>query len=186
LSSPDNNQESAAANRLRQLPGAQEAQQTRRRWISLALVVGALTVLLVVWLRWPGSEVPVEPPAKVQPSRKGWQIRYNATVALLVKGSKRIPFDNVLEMLDENVQLKNFRVKLKNGKDVPDETGARKTILNTLKAIGDWHKKQGKDNSSAGKDWQRVYAAIKNLAENSPNAVVRTEALRTKQTLSQT
>jgi hypothetical protein len=104
---------------------------------------------------------------------------------LLVKGSQRIPFKNTLEMLDENTQLKNFRVKLKNGQDVPDETGARKTILNTLKAVAEWHKKQG-DKAKASKNtgWSKVYTAIKNLAENSPNAVVRTEALRTEQALS--
>jgi hypothetical protein len=164
----------------------QDAHLTRRRWITWWLVAGALAILLVVWLRWPASNVPAEPSGKVQPSRKGWQIRYNATLALLVKGSKRIPFDNVLEMLDENIQLKNFRVKLKNGQDVPDETGARKTILNTLRAIADWQKKQAKDNAAQSKDWRKIYAAIKNLAENSPNAVVRTEALRTEQALSLT
>jgi hypothetical protein len=152
----------------------------------MALVLGALVVGLVVWLRWPGANAPAEPPADVKPSDKGWQIRYNATLALLVKGSKHLPFKEVLEMLDENKQLKNFRVKLKSGQEVADESGARKTILNALKAITEWHNKTGKTGGSPGKNWQKVYSAIKDLAENSPNAVVRKEALRTEQSLSLT
>src|SRR5262249_37045062 len=109
--------------------------ETKRRWITLALVVGAFAVALVVWLRWPSQNTPAEPSADVKPSSRGWQIRYNATLALLVKGSKHIPFKEVLEMLDENQQLRNFRVKQENGQEVADETGARKTILNALKAI---------------------------------------------------
>jgi hypothetical protein len=162
----------------------QDALLTRRRWIALALVLGSIGVVVVVWLRWPGHEVPSEPPANVQPSSKGWQIRYNATVALLVKGSTHIPFQQLLEMLDENKQLKNFRVKLQNGKDVADETGARKTILNALKAVTEWQQKRGQASSARGDNWNRVYAAIKSLAETNPNPVVRKEALRAQQSFS--
>ncbi len=157
--------------------------QTKRRWLSLGLVVGALTVALVVWLRWPAQNNPAEPPADVKPSSKGWQIRYNATVALLVKGSKHIPFKDLLEMLDENQQLRNFRVKQENGQEVADETGARKTVLNALRGITEWAKKRGKDYGADEKKWQKVLAAVQNLAENSPNAVVKKEALRTQQAI---
>jgi len=157
--------------------------ETKRRWIALALVVGALAVALVVWLRWPNQNSPVEPSVDVKPSSKGWQIRYNATVALLVRGSQHIPIKEVLEMLDENQQLRNFRVKQENGQEVADETGARKTILNALKAIAEWAQKRGNDYGTDAKKWQKVIAAVQNLAENSPNAVVKKEALLTQKAL---
>jgi hypothetical protein len=157
--------------------------ETKRRWIALTLVVGAFTVALVVWLRWPSQNTPAEPSVDVKPSSRGWQIRYNATLALLVKGSKHIPFKEVLEMLDENQQLRNFRVKQENGQEVADETGARKTILNALKAIADWAKKRGNDYGMDVKKWQKVIAAVQNLAENSPNAVVKKEAMVTQEAL---
>jgi hypothetical protein len=159
---------------------------TKRRLLAVVLVLGSIGVVLVVWLRWPGAQVPAEPPADVTASSKGWPIRYNATVSLLVKGSKTIPFPPLLEMLDENKQLKNFRIKVKHGKDIPDETGARKTILNALKAVTEWQTKQGKSSPLSDPNWKRVYAAITGLAENSPSPMVRKEALRAKQSLDPT
>jgi hypothetical protein len=154
-------------------------------WLVVALVLGLVAVAVIALLRGSGAPVPVEPSAAVKPSPRGWQIRYNATLALCVKGSKQVPLKELLEMLDENKQLKNFRVKLKDGRDVPDETGARKTVLNALKAIAEWHKKldvaraYGRENRSL----KKVYAVVADLAENSPNAVVRQEAERTRLSL---
>jgi hypothetical protein len=163
----------------------QEPFLSKRGWLTVAVLAGSLVLLGFVWWRWPGQGVPHEPPASVKPSLKGWQIRYNATLALCVRGSKKVPLDVLGEMLDENKQLKNFRVKVKAGQDVPDENSARKTILNALKAITAWHEKldvpgaYGADNPSL----KKLYASIDELAKNSPNAVVRTEALRAKNTL---
>jgi hypothetical protein len=89
-----------------------------------------------------------------------------------------------MEMLDENKQLKNFRLKLKDGRDVPDEAGARKTLINTLRAVAEWHRKL--DVAKAfGPDYkplQKLHAAIDNLAANGSNRVVRLEARRTQET----
>jgi hypothetical protein len=160
----------------------QPAAPSRRGWVTAGLLVLLLGAAALVWYRWPSQAAPVEPPASVRPSPRGWQVRYNANLSLAVKGSKKVRLDLLTEMLDENKQLKNFRVQLKSGQDVPDESGARKTILNTLRAITEWHKKldvvkaYGRDNPQL----RKVYAALKTLAEDSPNAVVRQEAKRTR------
>jgi hypothetical protein len=151
-------------------------------------MVGLFTLLagvvVLTWNRWPGQQIPDEPPASVKPSPKGWQIRYNAAIALAVKGSKKVPFRELTEMLDENKQLKNFRVKLKDGRDVPDEAGARKTLINTLRALAEWHRKLdvGKAFGPDDERVSRLHAAIDNLAANSPNRVVKLEARRTQET----
>lgn len=161
---------------------SQGAPSSRRRWVTAVVIAGLVGVAFLAWSRWPGQTIPTEPPSSVKPSRKGWQIRYNATLSLAVKGSAQVPLTELAEMLDENVQLKNFRVQLKNGQDVPDEMGARKTILNALKAITEWHKKLdvAKAYSRQPAKLRRVYAALKTLAEDSPNSVLRQEARRTR------
>src|SRR5262245_19560399 len=55
--------------------------------------------------------------SKAQPSPKGWEIRYNAALALARRGSTHLPFDVVREMLDENRQMANFRVQLHDGRE---------------------------------------------------------------------
>jgi hypothetical protein len=158
---------------------------SKGRLVPLGLAALVVAVGLFIWLRWPGPGTPTEPPANVQPSPRGWQIRYNATLSLAIKGSKKVPLDILQEMLDENVQLKNFRLKKKSGPDVADETAARQTVLNTLKAIVEWHKKLDVAKAYASsdedkKDLEKVYAAIDHLADKSPNPVLRTEAERTR------
>ena len=62
------------------------------------------------------------------PSKAGWEVRYNATVALARRGSDKIKdeqvWENLLEMLDEEQQLRNFHRELKDKSEVPDEAGA--------------------------------------------------------------
>src|SRR5208282_705557 len=48
--------------------------------------------------------------SKSLPSSPGWAVRYNATVTLARRGSAKTPFDVLSEMLDEDQQLRNFRV----------------------------------------------------------------------------
>jgi hypothetical protein len=152
---------------------------------ALGLVAVLIGVGLLLWLRWPGQSIPSEPPPDVQASPRGWQIRYNATLSLAVRGSKKVRLDLLQEMLDENIQLKNFRLKTPGGtRDVPDEAGARRTVLNTLKAIAEWHKKldvaKAYTSDEDKKDLEKVYAAIDRLADKSTNPVLRTEAERTR------
>jgi len=117
------------------------------------------------------------------PSSPGWMVRYNATLALARRGSAKTPFDVLSEMLDEDRQMRNFRVRLADGKEVANEYAARETVLNALKAVEDWqkHKEAGTavGNSS---ELQRVDAAIDKLTR-STNEVVRKEAEMVKKSI---
>jgi hypothetical protein len=103
-------------------------------------------------------------------------VRYNATLALGRRGSKDLPLGVLREMLDEDQQMRNFRVLLSEGKMVTDERAARQTIIDTLQAFDQWQKH--KDAVAALRDnpeLQRVYAAIDKLTRSS-NEIVRKEA----------
>jgi hypothetical protein len=115
------------------------------------------------------------------PSARGWETRYNATLALARRGLSSVPFAILAEMLDEDRQMKNFRARLQDGREVPDEAAARRTVLNALKAFADWHQHKRNPVGVVGKKspgLQRVYAAIDKL-RHSPNNVVQTEANNT-------
>jgi hypothetical protein len=112
------------------------------------------------------------------PSSPGWGVRYNATLVLARRGSAKTPLDVLSQMLDEDQQMRNFRVRLADGKDVADEYAARRTVLAALKAFDDWQ--QHKDAVQAvgnAPELQRVQAAIDKLT-HSGNEVVSKEALR--------
>jgi hypothetical protein len=145
------------------------------------LLTGLAAVALAIWLRWPQPPEPEEPAGDVKASGQGWKIRYNANVSLAAIGSNQVRLDLLREMLDEPKQLKNFRAKLKDDKNVPDENGARSAILTTLKAIVAWHEKLDvrRAYQSRQEDLRKVYAAIERLAAKSPSIVVRQEAQRT-------
>jgi hypothetical protein len=110
------------------------------------------------------------------PDNPGWEVRYNAALALAHRGSSELPFGVFCQMLDENLQLRNFQ-GTEDGKSFVDEQAARRTVLNALKGLGDWHKnkeavaKVGKDSPGL----QRVYAAIDRLT-HSENSVLKEEA----------
>jgi hypothetical protein len=115
------------------------------------------------------------------PSARGWEVRYNATLTLARRGLPSLPLGTLAEMLDEDRQMKNFRARLQDGRDVPDEAAARRTVLNALRAFADWHKHKNNPAGAVGASspgLQRVYAAIDKL-RHSPNLVVQTEAKNT-------
>lgn len=111
------------------------------------------------------------------PSPPGWDIRYNATVALARHGSDKVPWNVLREMLDEKQQLINRQVRLANGMVVRDEVKARLTILDGLKAFAKWQehdktaKKIGQDNA----DLEKVYQAVERLT-HSNDTLLRREA----------
>src|SRR5205085_11327222 len=100
------------------------------------------------------------------PSAEGWKIRYNAAGALARRGSAQVPWEILVEMLDENRQLRNFRVELQDGKVAADEAAARLTVVYALRAIADWHKKQPDRPKEAPPELAKVYAAVGKLASN--------------------
>jgi hypothetical protein len=118
------------------------------------------------------------------PSAPGWEIRYNATLALARRGDPEVRLDVVREMLDPRRQMRNFRTRLPDGRDGPDEAAAGRTVLNALKAFGEWHRHAEAVKAVGAKNpkLQMVYAAIDDLAAG-PNRVLRLEAQNVKLTL---
>jgi hypothetical protein len=135
------------------------------------------------YVDWPAvAELP-----KVLPSGPGWEIRYNATLALARRGSTHLPLGTVREMLDEPKQMRNFRAPLEAGGSVPDEVAARLTILSTLKALAEWwHKLPADDRARTANepDMRAVRQEVDQLAQ-SVNKVVKSEAERTRLALAQ-
>jgi hypothetical protein len=122
----------------------------------------------------------------VLPSGPGWEIRYNATLALARRGSPHLPLENVREMLDESQQMRNFRAPLDKGGSVPDEVAARRTILNTLEALTAWWQKlPATDRARLDQDpaLRAVRTELDRLAE-SPNATLWSKAKQTRKILS--
>jgi hypothetical protein len=158
---------------------------SKRGWVVLALLAGLAGVVLLVWLRLPAPRTPKEVPAGNETELAGRQIRYHATLSLAVLGSKKVRLDLLLEMLDEDKQLKYCWVKLSNGKTVSDEAAARGFILNTLKAFVEWRGKVDVAKLEPEKQTKvkEIYTAIKHLAADSPNPVVREEARKAEKAL---
>jgi hypothetical protein len=84
----------------------------------------------------------------------GWEVRYNAAASLARRGSDKALDESVratlLEMLDEEQQLRNFPVKDekgvvkkdKEGRTTPDVSAAQLTVVTTLKALAELHKRR--------------------------------------------
>jgi hypothetical protein len=116
------------------------------------------------------------------PSAPGWEIRYNAALALARRGSPDTPWPTVLEMLDEDRQRRNFQVTLKNGQIVADVEDARNTVRSALSAVAQWHEKQSHAVPPLPPaELQLVYDQIDRLAHDT-NAPLRVHADRTRQT----
>lgn len=110
------------------------------------------------------------------PSPPGFEIRYTATRVLASRGSPRIPLDILREMIDEERQMRNFRVQLKDGKVVPNQGEAWEVVLIGLKAISEWHRHPGAVKSVGNsQQLQDLYRSIEKLTK-SPSQTVRTHA----------
>jgi hypothetical protein len=119
---------------------------------------------------------------KQLPSAPGWEVRYNAAVTLARRGSPKTPWPVLHDMLDEDQQLRNYRVTLKNGQMISNQEDATRTVLNALAAIAEWHKKQDPDKvAPVSADLQLVYQQVDRLAQ-SGNTLVRVHADRVRQT----
>ena len=101
----------------------------------------------------PGSRLPTTGDSVVihhhrpeEPGRR--EVRYNAALALARRGSPHVKdpevWDMLLEMLDEEQQLRNLRTKTDDGREVTDETGARTTVIGALQAVQELHRKEPK------------------------------------------
>lgn len=103
--------------------------------------LGILFLLLTI-----GCQQRTAPPvAAGSKSPRGWDVRYNAALALARRGSPKIQdpiaWESLTEMLNEEQQMRNFTVTRKDGRDAPDETAARMTVIAALKAIQEMHRR---------------------------------------------
>lgn len=139
-----------------------------------------LVVLGIVLYRpeRPMPELPKDLPA--DPSSPGWQIRYNAAIALARRGSEHVPWKVVAEMLDEKQQFRNFSSVVADGREIPNEVNARRTILQTLEAVRDWHRKHAEHKEKPSPELETVYARVDRLAQ-SPIVELRAQAEATRQ-----
>ena len=83
------------------------------------------------------------------------------------------PDMSFLEMLDEEQQLRNFRAQLRDGREVPDESAARVTVISALRAVTELHRKQ------PGMDLKDLNEPIAKLAA-SDNTLLSKEAKQTQ------
>jgi hypothetical protein len=113
-------------------------------------------------------------------SPAGWEIRYNAALALAHRGSEGIldpvAWESLVEMLDEDQQLRNFTMRQSDGRELPDETAARLTVIGALKAIQSLHRR----NPTI--DLTKLAEPLAKL-QQSGSAAVRAEATATQLTL---
>jgi hypothetical protein len=117
---------------------------------------------------------PVAPTTSTGPkSPAGWEVRYNAALALARRGSPHVKdpevWDTLVEMLDEDQQLRNFRTKQDDGRETADETGARTTVISALQSAQEFHRKEPKTDLAGLKE------PIDKLTR-SPNATVSVQA----------
>jgi predicted AAA+ superfamily ATPase len=123
-----------------------------------------------------------KPPSEVTgpASKPGFTVRYNAVVALARRGSDRIKEDSawetLQEMLDEDRQLRNFKHELPDKKQVADPGKAHATLITTLQAVAELHRRRPE------MDLSDLKPAIEKLTQ-SRNLAVSTEAKRTQQLL---
>ena len=103
---------------------------------------------------------------KTMPSAPGSDVRYAAATALARRGSAEAPWPLLREMLDERQQLKNNRVRLKDGRDVYDEANARLIMVSALRAIAVWHEKQADKKQEIPPELRDIYAVVDELAKS--------------------
>jgi hypothetical protein len=156
--------------------GDRAAPPARPRPEPVAVLAVSPGPVFLATLPWPA----LVRTAEDLPSPPGWKVRYSAAIALARRGSAHVPLDLLREMLDEERQLKNCRVRLKDGREVPDEGEARRIVVNALKAVVAWHEHADAVRSlGADPRLQAVYSAVDRLA-HSPNVALRKEAEATQ------
>jgi hypothetical protein len=145
-----------------------------RTGLLLAGLVALLVVVGIVgWWQQAQQSQPIAPAPTALPSPAGWEIRYNATIALARRGSQQTRLDLLAEMLDEDQLRHNFRVQRPDGGMVPNEAMVQQTVLAALAALVELHRKNPE------LDLSELDAPLLKL-ENSRHLAVRTEAEKTR------
>jgi hypothetical protein len=147
----------------------------RNDWLSksgllLAVVVaGVAGIVFLGW--WNHAAAPAASPTGAG-SAPGWEVRYNATLALARRGSDKVRLDVMEEMLDPDRQMQNFRTRPKNGPETTDERGACEAVVGALDRLVELHQQR------PGLDLSEVHPAVEKL-RHSPNRAVQVRAERT-------
>jgi hypothetical protein len=109
-------------------------------------------------------------------SPPGWEVRYNAAIALARRGSATVlenpARESILQMLDEDQQMRNFRETV-NGKQVTDSAKAQLTVITAVQAVAELHRR------NPDMDLSPFKAAVDKLVE-SQSLAVNTEAKKTQ------
>jgi hypothetical protein len=124
-----------------------------------------------------GGNAPAPPPTA--PSKAGgWEIKYTATVALARRGSDlaKDHFDTLEEMLDEEQQQANCKVRNRDGREIVNEPAATSNVTTALKALIELHRRK------PDLDLSKFNPAIQKLLD-SKNPLLRTEAEKTRAAL---
>jgi hypothetical protein len=124
--------------------------------------------------------------SQVLPSEPGWEVRYNAAATLARRGSAKVPWAIMREMLDEAHQIRMSRLsvpsrmlRLPDGQYTHDEVAARGFTLIALKALATWHEKQPESKRTAPPELREIYALVDQLAQ-SPHPELKDQAERTR------
>jgi hypothetical protein len=104
--------------------------------------------LTVVWffVLFVGCRQAAAPLPSGPASSAGWEVRYDAVLALAHRGSENfldpVVQDLVKEMLDADQQRCNFRETMKNGRETVNPQAALMEVLGTINAISDYRTKR--------------------------------------------
>jgi hypothetical protein len=109
--------------------------------------------------------------------RPGFRVQANATLALARRGSPQVRLGLLEEMLDEDRLRGLFVLRdRKTGQEQPDESLVVNTLIGSLKAVAELHRKRPEMDLSG------LRKPIDALAQN-PNKAVQSEAERTQLSL---
>lgn len=118
------------------------------------------------------------PPPSAPSKAGGWEIKYTATVALARRGSDLVKghFDTLEEMLDEEQQQANCKVRGNDGRELVNEPAATSNVTTALKALVELHRRK------PDLDLSKFNPAIQKLLD-SKNPLLRNEAEKTRTAL---
>jgi HEAT repeat protein len=109
-------------------------------------------------------------------SVSGLEVSYLANRALANRGSRLVRLPMFLDMLDEDYLRTTMKVRRKDGTEVTDQNAVVQTLIDSLKALEQLHRKR------PGMDLSSLRKAIDTLADHS-NAAAQAEAKKLQMAL---
>jgi hypothetical protein len=105
---------------------------------------------------------------------RGMEIRYKATEGLARRGAAAIGkrLGVLAEMMDEEQQMRNFRIRYSGGSEITDDVAVASTLTSALRAVSELHRRRPEVDIS------RLMPLVQKLRQSS-NPFVRNEAERT-------